>query len=176
MRPNELADIRTGDIVLVRDYPNAHDLKPGSAATKDRFAVVIGNFKDGFFSAPAQAITTKGKRTERPDYRLKENEVRLPEHLLDKRADFELTGVIKAHRFPLVSQNQMRYKVGRLPLETRLNLVCVHERIKNSPRQVAEMKVENPSYAKIMNYFRELTVAEKMGFMQEKEKPSNAYY
>jgi len=149
MRPNDLGNIRTGDIVLVRDYPNAHDFKAGSAATKDRFAVVIGNFKEVFFSVPAQSITTKGRRTEITDYRLKENEVRLPEHILDKRTDFNLTGVIKAHRFPLVSQNQMSYKVGRLPLETRLNLVSVHDRIKNSPRQVAEMQDENPHYLRL---------------------------
>jgi len=167
MRKDEYRYIRTGDIVLVKDYPNPQFKEARSRPTKDRFAIVIGNFREGFISLSAQAIATKRGQTERAGYRLKENELRIPEGIVDDRRDFEITGVIKAHRFPLIKQNQMAYKAGSLPLETKLHLVQLHERMKNLPHQVAEMKQENPNFLKVMGYFKEVTLAEKLQFMRD---------
>lgn len=159
--------IRTGDIVLVRDYPNLQYKEAHASPTKTRFAVVIGNFRGGYATLPAHAIVTKGGKTEQPYYRLKENELRVPANIISDRADIALKGVIKAHRFPLIRKEQMILKVGSLPLETKIQLIDIHETIKNRPIHVLEMEKENPYYAKFMGFFKEVTLAEKMQFMRD---------
>lgn len=166
MKNNAHLYVRSGDIVLVEDYPNPQFKKAKSSPTKDRFAIVIGNFREGFASLPAQAIATKGGKTERSDYLLRENELRVPEGIINNKRDLTIGGVIKAHRFPLIHKKQMVYKAGTLPLETKLHLVQLHEQVKNLPNQVKEMEKENPNYIKVMNYFKEVTIAEKLQFMR----------
>lgn len=166
--------IRTGDIVLVKDYPNPQHEEANSQSTKDRFAVVIGNYRDGFTSLPAQAIATKGGKTEKPLYRIRENELRIPGGVVNGKKNFELSGVIKAHRFPLIRQDQILYKAASLPLETKLHLVQLQEQLKTQPRHVNEMKEENPNYEKVIAYFKEVTVAEKLNFMRD-DKGNHQY-
>lgn len=167
MKKNELKFIRTGDIVLVKDYPNLQFKEAKTDPTKTRFAVVIGNFREGAVALPAQAISTRRGKALNPSYRIKENELMVPKEVINRQIDIEIRGVIKAHRFPLIEGKQMILKVGSLPLETKIQLIGIHEHIKNRPFQVQEMKMENPNYAKIMGFFKEVTVAEKLQFMRD---------
>ncbi|MCQ6267825.1 pentapeptide repeat-containing protein [Fictibacillus sp. WQ 8-8] len=148
----------SGDIIRVRNYPFQDDPSRG----KSRYAMFLSKIGDEVTLAPATQIgTLSGRAGSMP---LRPFEVEIPAVFTSQTG---IKGVVKCDRFPLIDQQQLQGDViGRLPLEIRIEIIQKYEQIHQNRRFKEPMDQENPNHPQIMKHFKELVIAEKLGFLQ----------
>lgn len=150
----------SGDIVRVRDYP----FNDGGGS-KSRYAVFLSKLGDDVLLAPATQIGTLSGRAGTIPVRA--YEVEIPEHFTK---EIGIKGVVKCDRFPLINQDQIiSDAIGRLPLDTRIQMIEKYQDITKNYRIKRSMDNENRDHPKIMENFKDIIIAEKLFFIQDKD-------
>ncbi|MDN4075488.1 pentapeptide repeat-containing protein [Fictibacillus terranigra] len=152
----------SGDIIRVRNYPFQDDPSRG----KSRYAMFLSKIGEEVSLAPATQIgTLSGRAGSLP---LRPFEVEIPAGVTSQTG---IKGVVKCDRFPLIDQQQLQGTViGRLPIETRIEIIQKYEQIHQNRRFKEPMDQENPNHPQIMMQFKDLVIAEKLGFLKNQGK------
>lgn len=160
-------ELYSGDIIRVRDYP----FNDSSGRGKSRYAVFLSKIGDEVLLAPATQIgTLSGRASTIPE---RPFEVKIPEYLTIETG---ITGVVKCDRFPLISQDQLIGNVvGRLPMETRIQMIERYKDLAQNYSMKRFMDRENQDHPKIMENFKDVIISEKLHFVQGKKHKYEAF-
>ncbi|BCC15075.1 hypothetical protein BC30048_p2088 (plasmid) [Bacillus cereus] len=164
-----MPEYRSGDIVRVF-YPytpkalNEGDESPG----KRRYGLVVNAGEDQAVALPIMAISTHSKQTRDPNYKLRDDEIRVPEGVsYFKRSigKVEIDGVIKTERIEIFDDDEISRKLTAINLDTKIDVLERYKHSMNIPYYKNKMNEESPEHKEIMQKFENGIIAEKLQFL-----------
>nr|WGD72640.1 hypothetical protein P5645_22220 [Bacillus subtilis] len=170
---------KPGDVVRVHNYPfvskaEQERLKDSDQTQeqpafqgKPRFGVVINAGGRNVEMIPIMQIMSHGGQTERHDYNLRDDEVRLPENIsYQKRSGpVDIYGVIKTERIESFEADEITPPLTSIPLRTKIDLIERYEAIMKVDYFRNKLDVDSPNHSKVMADFKTSVLAEKLDFL-----------
>ncbi|MCY8497745.1 hypothetical protein P8917_10070 [Bacillus atrophaeus] len=169
---------RPGDVVRVHNYPfiskaeqeqtkNENNTVQNLTEGKPRYGVVINSGGRHIETIPILQIMSHGGQTQRKDYPLRDDEVRLPENTSyqKKSGKVELYGVIKAERIETFESDEITPPLTTIPLRTKIDLITRYEAILKVDYFKKKLDVESPNHSQVMSDFKTSVLAEKLDFL-----------
>ncbi|KAA6458930.1 MULTISPECIES: hypothetical protein [Bacillus cereus group] len=162
---------KSGDIVRVF-YPfkpkvlsEENEVKLG----KTRFGVIINAKNDKTVALPILQILTRDGKTEKPNYRMRDDEIKVPPNLtyykpsLQKRVP--INGVIKTERIELFDYKEIIKKVSKIDLVTKSAILKNYKGILKDKSFLDSLNRESPGHKEAMQCFERVIIAEKLRFL-----------
>lgn len=158
---------KSGDLIRYYDF-----FSKNKDHHKPRPAMVLGYNKKNN-SVFAVRITSKGGRTEKPDYKELGDEVRVPKGIVYN--DKPLYGVIKTNNIIEIKRDRITSTLDVFPYQTKLEVLQVYEKFKNEDWYKEFLEASNLDYKHIIERYKENLVAEKLGFFYCHGSNENIY-
>lgn len=176
---------KAGDIVRVYHYPYVSKaekekfMKEGAeiqhslfSKGKKRYGVVIGSGGKGILAVPIVQIMSHKGKTEEKGYRLRDDEVRVPEdtyYSTKNGEDVSLSGVIKMERIEMFGAEEMTAPLTQVPLRVKIELLERYEAILKKHYYKSKLDKDSPKHVQVMKEFKESIIAEKLNFLTDAE-------
>lgn len=164
-----MIEYKSGDIVRVF-YPYT----PKAVDTGDnvkgkmRFGLIITAGNNDMVALPILAITSRSGRTRNPNFKLRPDEVRIPEGInFFKRSQgiVPIDGVIKTERIEFFDTDEVSKTLTKVGLDTKISVLEKYKKTMDFPFYIQKMGKESPKHAEVMNKFEQTIIAEKLGFL-----------
>jgi len=168
---------KTGDIIRVF-YPFTPRAKnqENSNEGKERFGVIINNGNNMAVAIPIMQITSHGKRTEHPDYRLRLDEVRVPAETSyfkpTQQKRIPIYGVIKTERIELFDDDEISGSLTNIGKEGKIQILEKYKELTSNRHYLQRLNEESPGHKEAMETFERFVIGEKLRFL-EKNGESN---
>lgn len=171
---------KTGDIVRVHHYPftskNEQDkLRKESNENssnkinegKSRYGVVINSGGKNITTIPIMPITSHSGKTNSESYRLRDDEVRLPDNIFYEKTTGKINiyGVIKTERIESFESDEITPPLTKIPLRTKLDLIERYESIIKNGFHKNILDKGSSQHKDIMDQFKDSVLAEKLNFL-----------
>lgn len=169
---------RPGDVVRVHNFPfiskaeqerikNEEPTEQNLTEGKPRYGVVINSGGRHVDTIPIMQIMSHGGQTQRSDYPLRDDEIRLPESTsYQKRSGkVQLYGVIKAERIESFESDEITPPLTTIPLRTKIDLITRYESIIKIDYFKRKLDIESPNHSQVMSDFKTSVLAEKLEFL-----------
>lgn len=176
---------KIGDMVSVNNYPfiskeeKKQIRKEGAEEQhslfyegKPRYGVVVGAGGGKVHSIPIVQITSHDGKTEKEGYRLRHDEVRVPQNIFykDKNGnDKELYGVIKMERIETFGFDEISGSLASVPLRIKEEMMMRYQYISDKPNYKSDLDRQMPTHKNIMYKYKEELVAEKLHFFSSED-------
>lgn len=149
---------KTGDLVRFYDFSRGN-----KNVQKPRPAMVLGydHFKD---KVNLMKITSKGGATERKDYKLMEDEIKVPKGMWFRGR--ELYGVIKTNNIIQINSERLTSVLDVFSFDFKMKVMNKYDLHKNDRWYKKYLDMYNGNHRHIMSHYKESLIAEKLNFFQ----------
>lgn len=172
---------KSGDVVRVHHYPyiskaekerlgkeGAENGHPLFYEGKPRYGIVIGAGAGAIIAIPVVQVMTHDGKTEENGYKLRDDEIRVPQHthFMNKHGDRKgLYGVIKMERIEVFGADEMTVPLTNVPLRTKIDMLERYNYILKNPYFKNKLDEHSPGHEQAMRQFKESVIAEKLNFL-----------
>lgn len=174
---------KTGDIILVKHFPYTSKIEqervrkegtekeyPLFYGGESRYGVVVGVGGKGVSAIPVVQIMSHEGKTEEEGYKLRDDEVRVPQnaHFINKRGEKRyLYGVIKMERIEMFGAEEMTAPLTQIPLRVKIELLERYEAILKKHHYKSKLDKDSPNHVQVMQEFKQSIIAEKLNFLTD---------
>ncbi|HDR8040719.1 TPA: hypothetical protein QCZ17_002976 [Bacillus cereus] len=166
-----MESFKSGDIVRVF-YPfkpkvlsEENEVKLG----KTRFGVIINAKNNKTLALPILQILTRDGKTEKPNYRMRDDEIKVPPNITYKKPSLQkripINGVIKTERIELFDYDEIIKKVSKIDLVTKSAILKNYKGILKDKSFLDSLNRESPGHKEAMQCFERVIIAEKLRFL-----------
>lgn len=173
---------KLGDIVRVNHFPymsktekeklkkkeGADNKHPFFYGGNSRYGVVVGLGGKGVNTIPVVQIMSHEGKTEEKNYRLRDDEVRVPRdaHFINKHGERkDLYGVIKMEQIEMFGADEITAPLTKVPLRVKMDMLEQYEAILTNPYYQRKLDRDSPKHKNIMHQFKESVIAEKLNYL-----------
>lgn len=156
-------DIKSGDLVKYYDFT-----EDNPDFSKPRPAMVLG-YDPYRKKYSLMRITSKGNATEREGYKLKGEELRVPEGMVYEKNNesVELYGVIKTNNIIQVDRERLTTQSDVFSFTFKKAVFDKYNKLKNKSWFKEYADYYSDRHHKIMQFFKEDLIAEKLNYMSD---------
>lgn len=136
---------------------------------KSRYGVVVGLPDNRQSNLSIVQIMSHGDETEKKGYKLRDDELKVPENLfVERKGELkELTGVIKMERIETFAKDEVSAPLTSIPLFAKQKALHAYESIMVNPYYENKLNDESPNHQWVMKEFKESIIAEKLQFLTD---------
>lgn len=143
---------------------------------KERFGVIINAENSMAVAIPIMQITSHGKKTENPDYRLWPDEVRVPAETSyykpSQQKMISIYGVIKTERIEVFDDDEISGSLTNIGKEGKMQILEKYKELTRNKNYLQRLNEESPGHKEAMETFERSIIGEKLMFL-EKNGESN---
>ncbi|MED2934092.1 hypothetical protein P4308_18745 [Bacillus wiedmannii] len=161
----------SGDIVRVF-YP----FKPKALSNdneeqvgKRRFGLIINAGNNRTLALPILQITSHGGRTEQTNYKLRADEIKVPESVTyykrSAQGKVPVYGVIKTERIEFFDDDEISRPLTSVGLDTKIAVLNNYKDLLKQRNFVEVLNEESPGHMEAMQCFERAIIAEKLSFL-----------
>lgn len=166
-----LTNYKSGDIVRVF-YPYTPKVlnKDGeNIEGKRRFGLIVNAGNNKTIAIPILQIFTRDGKTNEPNYRLRKDELYIPEKVTyykrSENKDIDIKGVIKTERIEFFDDDEISVPLTTVGLPTKTRVLETYKSLMEIPHFYNKLNRESPGHKEAMETFERAIIAEKLGFL-----------